>query len=27
VVVDVRKLEPPVRAQVDNVGVRLERWQ
>ncbi len=25
VVVEVRKLEPPVRAQVDHVGVRIER--
>src|SRR5690348_13436304 len=26
VVVEVRKLEPPVRAEVENVGVRIERW-
>jgi dihydroneopterin aldolase len=26
VVVEVRKLEPPVRARVDHVGVRIERW-
>ena len=26
VVVEVRKLEPPVSAQVDHVGVRIERW-
>jgi dihydroneopterin aldolase len=26
VVVEVRKLDPPVQAQVDNVGVRIERW-
>jgi len=25
VVVEVRKLDPPVRARVDNVGVRIER--
>ena len=26
VVVEVRKLDPPVRARVDHVGVRIERW-
>jgi dihydroneopterin aldolase len=26
VVVEVRKLEPPVRAHVEHVGVRIERW-
>jgi dihydroneopterin aldolase len=26
VVVEVRKLEPPVDAQLDYVGVRIERW-
>jgi len=26
VVVEVRKLAPPVSAQVDHVGVRIERW-
>jgi dihydroneopterin aldolase len=26
VVVEVRKLEPPVRAEVGSVGVRIERW-
>jgi len=25
VVVEVRKLDPPVRARVENVGVRIER--
>jgi hypothetical protein len=25
-VVEVRKLDPPVRARVDHVGVRIERW-
>jgi 7,8-dihydroneopterin aldolase/epimerase/oxygenase len=27
VVVEVRKLEPPVDAPVDHVGVRIERWR
>jgi dihydroneopterin aldolase len=26
VVVEVRKLDPPVHARVDHVGVRIERW-
>jgi 7,8-dihydroneopterin aldolase/epimerase/oxygenase len=27
VIVEVRKLEPPVRAEVGYVGVRIERWR
>ena len=27
VVVEVRKLEPPVEARLDHVGVRIERWR